>query len=704
MDKVEVNEFTQRASQLRFEGRLEESLVAARRATTHGPDDANAWWQLALTLRRMHDNDRALSALVRVTELAPGFAAGWCELGLVHQATGHMDEAIANYEVALTADSEHTPSMRMLARALKGTKDAAAARRRLELLRALWASNELTEDGLFDLAFLLAEQDEPAEAARVYQAYTLQYDGPGAYFNLALVYQRLGRDADALDAFDTALFNGLETSELSRLGNDVQAKLRALADRIARKPAPLLGQDEWYQHYVNPFALLNVDTMEALSEQPKALQKARQAVLREIELEDGRLAWMPGLVLDKSTALSKLDELNDPDAWEAHRLVFEDKALCGFLSRGELAHFLGRTDASAQPVMPHQLDVSTLRVVGPAFAAQYNRILTRAIEQGDVDAVECLFKGRCWVAPEHAERCFEGAKRALERLRAPLIALDDEAEQRTVSLAEVKRALDAGSLGGFLPHLPIEFHATHNAVGRALRGLAISHFGRENDATHALDILKLAKVCAGKLPALGHLVAADEKTLNDIIAEERSKEASMTVGQRTVEITRTGVTQGASQLAAASIVGLRWGMTSTSATPATMRHTVGFQGRNGGDIVVTWTTSNNLEHQRTLWCSLVDAACHFLVGGVLAWFGEQIERGHSQHVGEVEVVRDGVIMDEKGWIFTKRITVPWHQLTSKLFNGSLVLGSRANPKASADLPLETTWNAVVLHLYALKKE
>jgi hypothetical protein len=61
-------------------------------------------------------------------------------------------------------------------------------------------------------------------------------------------------------------------------------------------------------------------------------------------------------------------------------------------------------------------------------------------------------------------------------------------------------------------------------------------------------------------------------------------------------------------------------------------------------------------------------------------------------------------MDEKGWILTNRITVPWHQLTSQLVNGSLVLGSRSRPKARAELSLETTWNAVVLHLYASKKE
>ncbi|MCS0585337.1 hypothetical protein NX784_27535 [Massilia pinisoli] len=704
MDEVEVKEFTQRASQLRSEGRLEESMLAARHATTHGPEDANAWWQLALTLRRLDDDGRALSALERVTELAPHFAAGWYELGLVYEAFGQLDDAIAKYEMALTADSEHAPSMRMLARALKDDKSASATQRRLELLRALWDAKELPDNALFDFAYLLADQGEPAHAARMYETYTCRLDGKAAYFNLALTYKKLGRDADALDAFDMALFIGFEDDNLPRLSNDVHGKLRALADKIARNPEPLLAEDEWYQHYVNPFALLDADTVEDLRNQPKALQKARQAVLREIELEDGHLAWMPGLVLDKSTALSRLDELNDPDVWDAHQVVFEDKALCSFLSRGELDHFLGRADPSVPPVMPYQLDETTLRVLGPVFAAQYNRVLTRAIEKGNVDAVECLFKGRRWVAPEHAEHCFEGARRVLERLAAPLVTLDDAADGRTVGLDEIQRVLAAGSLSSLLPHLPMEFHATHNAVGGALRGLAVSHFGREHDAPQALEILKLAKVCANKLPALAHLVDADEKTLNDMIAEERSKEASITVGRARLQVTRAGVSHGDSQLSPGSIVGVRWGMTKTSNAPPTMRYTICFQGRNGGDILGIWTKVGNLDEQRSQWSKLIDAAFHFVMASVLGWFAEQIEHGHQMRVGSVDVDRDGVTMDEKGWIFTSRTTVPWHQLTSQLVNGSLVLGSLSKPKASADLPLETTWNAVVLHLYASKKE
>ncbi|MBQ5948286.1 tetratricopeptide repeat protein [Massilia sp. ST3] len=704
MDEVDVQELTQRASRLRSEGRLEESLLAARRATAQGPQDANAWWQLALTLRRLDDDGRALPALEQVTELAPYFAAGWCELGRVYQASGDLDEAIARYEEALAADNEHAPTMRALARALADDDSPSTIQRRLGLLRSLRDAKELTDDMLFDFAYLLAEQGEPAEAARMYEECTCRQSGTAAYFNLGLVYETLGRDADALDAFDTAAYLGSENSHLPRLSDALHAKLNVLAEKIARAPAALLAQTEWYQHYINPFELLDAGMPEDLRGQPKSLQKARQAVLREIELEDGRLAWMPGLVLDKSTALSTLDQLSDDDAWCTHHLVFEDKALCGFLSRGELNLFLRRADLDQAPLMPYAQDESVLRVIGPAFAAQYNRVLTRAIEQGNVDVVTCLLKGRRWVADGHAEHCIEGAKRALERLAAPVVALDKEADDRTISLEEIQRGLAAGSLGSFLPHLPIEFHAVHHAVGNALRGLAVSHYGRESDAQKAMQILELAKVCADKLPALAHMVKADENALNELIAKERSKEASIAAGQKRLQITRAGVSDGTTLLAPTNIAGVRWGMTVINNSPRTMQHTIGFQAHRGPDIVATWTKMGNQDAHRSEWSKLIDAAFHFLLGDVLESFANQIDSGREVSVGPVEVGRHGLTMDEKGWIFTNRTTVPWSELTSQLINGSLVLGSRSRPKARAELPLATTWNAIVLHLYATKKE
>jgi hypothetical protein len=55
--------------------------------------------------------------------------------------------------------------------------------------------------------------------------------------------------------------------------------------------------------------------------------------LREIEFEDGKIAWVDGLVIDRSRAIHLIDELSDGNAdrfWD-HAIVPDDELLLDFL-------------------------------------------------------------------------------------------------------------------------------------------------------------------------------------------------------------------------------------------------------------------------------------------------------------------------------------------------------------------------------------
>ncbi len=316
MGSEEIKEYVQRAARLRSEGRLEESVLAARKATALDPDDANAWWQLALSLR---EKDEAhISALERVTELAPDFAPGWNALGRAYLGSKRRPEALAAYERGLQADGNNIQSMRMVAYLLKSSPDEDAPTRRLALLRKVFEQDELDEEDTFDLAYLLGEAGETAEAVKVYEHYTRVHDGKAAFYNLALGYRKLGRDADALDALQAARTTGHESKNLVTVWSGVQKRLLSLREQVLRRSCPYLSQPEWFRHYVNPFTLLDVEP-DDIEDNPKALQKAKQVLLREIELEDGKVEWLPGLVIDKSTAMARLTELDSEDAWCAHK-------------------------------------------------------------------------------------------------------------------------------------------------------------------------------------------------------------------------------------------------------------------------------------------------------------------------------------------------------------------------------------------------
>jgi tetratricopeptide (TPR) repeat protein len=703
MESAEVKEYTKRAAQLRSEGRLEEAVLAARKATSLDASDANSWWQLALALGAKDGGDSALVALQKVTVLAPDFAPGWNELARTHLKAKRRGEAVGAFEQALEADPSHIPSMRMLAYLLKGSEEGGASERRLALLREVFERDELDAEDSFDLAFLLAAASETSEAVKVYEHHTRLHDEGVAFFNLALCYRTLSRDADALDALNAASDRDYPDSRVNSVRPALQNRLQLLRAKVMLKPAPYLPRDSWFRHYINPFTLLNVEP-EDIEDNAKALQKARQALLREIELEDGKVDWMPGLVIDKSTAMARLVELDDADAWCAHREVFCNRALNEFLMRGDLAHFLISEDGSTEAQLPHLLDAELLEHIGPKFAAQYDEVLSQAVEQADLVALECLLDGRRWVSPAQQEACFESTRRLLTRLCEPLKQVAETAAKRAVTRAEIDRAFNHGSLGNLLALLPIEFYEIHSGIGVALRSLSVSYYNRERDAEGAKAILAMGRACAQKSKALAHQMEADEKILDGFIAEEKSQEAHLSFKDKDVRITKTGVVFGKQHLVIADITGLRWGLVQTSAQPPIYRLSIAFQARRGEDIVVSWTVSSNLDEQKKLWGALIDATMSFIMDPVLANFRSEVRRTECVRVGSVYVFRDGVELIASGWFSDKKVRVPWSRLSSTLANGSVLLSDAENHKAKAELPLESTYNAFLLHMLATRKE
>lgn len=703
MDAAEVKEYTRRATDLRLEGRFEESVLAARKATALAPGDANAWWQLALSLSKTDGDEAALSSLSKVVELAPDFSDGWHALGRVHQIGARTDVAIACYERALEENSRNFPSMRMLAYMLKGSAEDGVAERRLTLLRTVFENDALNAEDTFDLAYLLAEAKETAEAVKVYEHYTRSNAGGAALYNLALNYRELGRDADALDALESALQIGYDTDNRKKVVAGRQQALLELRRQVLLGPQPYLDKENWFQHYINPFTLLNADPDE-LADNPKALQKAKQALLREIELEDGKVDWLPGLVIDKSLAMARLTELDNPDNWLVHEVVFRNRALNEFLMRGSLEHFLIKEDGSTEAILPHLLDAEILDRIGPTFAAQFDEVLVRAVEREDLTAVECLMDGRRWVTPAQQDACFESTRRLLTRLREPLMKLLTQESSHAFTFAEIEKAFDNGSLGGLLMHLPIEFYEAHSAVGTALRELAVSFYNRERDADVAKAILDMGRYCAQKSPALAHQIDADRKALDELIADEKASESHLVLGGKNIDITKAGVAYGTYKLAPADIIGLRWGMAQSSVQPPIYRLTVAFQARQGEDIVLSWSVSTISEEGKKLWEGMVDAAVRFIQGTVIEGLKTRIDSGDDVMVGPVAVDKAGVLLTAKGWFWDKQVLVPWTNLSSTLLHGVVTLSDATNRNAKAELLIESTYNALLLHTLINRKK
>ncbi|MEX3901074.1 tetratricopeptide repeat protein [Paraburkholderia sp. BR10954] len=696
---ADEKEYTQRALTLRNEGRLDEAVVAGRKATGLAPTSANAWWQLALALSAKNSLAQAIDAFERVTVLAPRFAEGWCELGHAHKRVARLDKAIANYEAALVADAEHVRSLKLLDVALKEREGKDDARRRIGVLQTLNRLGALEPRSNFELGFLLAEQQDYIGAAFAYEAYTKDFGGWAAHYNLGLAYQNLGRDVDAINEFRFAAgLNEVDPKPQQSIDR-ILPRLRTLRQKVLDNPEKRLKQDDWYKHYVNPFALLKATQVEELRQNPKAFQKAKQALLREIDLEDGKIAWLPGLVIDRSKALTILDALNDETQWLAHQFVHENPHLEAFLACGRLSHFLVTDALTIDISMANLGEEPVLEIISPAFARQYDLVLTRAIDLGDVDAVECMFDGRRWVLPQHEEDCLEGPRRAVERLCEPLRKLVGESEKRNVNLGEVESTFKNGKLDQILAHLPAEFYAVHMAVYGFLSDLAVNYLKKDANPEAAKAIIGLGKVSAARVPSLSHQLAEDEKVIDGLIAKEKATEAHLTVNKLNLDITRTGVSYGNLAILVPDIVAVRWGAVRTSNVPPTARFRLAFKDFRGTDIDVCWT-AQYIGQQEKLWHGLLDATMHHLMNSVVANFKARLASGTPTRVGPLEVKEEGVVFEVPGWFSKKKVLCCWKNLVTSIKNGEVLLKDATNGMASAALDLDSIDNAIVLHMLA----
>ncbi|MDI9855537.1 tetratricopeptide repeat protein [Comamonas sp. 17RB] len=696
MDSQGESGYLEQAKELHGAGRFEEAAAAAHTATSLDPQNADAWWLLGLALRDRDGHGSGINAFQRVTELEPNFSGGWFELGSAYHASQRREEAITSYEQALAIDPEHLPAMQLLALALKGVDAEGVPARRLALLRMVDEKNALDADDLFEFALLLSEQGAYAEALGVYQRYT---DAAGqhasvAYFNQALCYQLLDRDLDAWDALHTAQRNGYQGERLERRLADVRGNLQRLRLQVVDGPE-MLAQEDWFQHYVNPFTLLDVRP-EDVSDNPKALQKARQALLHEIELEEGRVSWLPGLFIDKSAALVLLAELDTTEGFVAHSAVYNSPGLNDFLSKGSLAHFLVAEDESSEAVLPYEISEKTLAIIGPKFALQFDKVLSQAIEQRNLPALRCLLNGRRWVLPSQQEACWTSSKRVVMRLCEPLCELAKS--DILVGLPETQAVFREDKFGELLALLPVEFHEAHTTVSTVLRDILRAYYPREMDMKAAQAILELGRACAYKLPSLTHQFEQDAQT----IQEELDKEAHLHLNDKSISITRAGVVFGDQHLAPKDIVGVRWGMTLLSERPRTIQHNVGFEARRGPNLEVKWVSSVDLDAQRDFWCKLADATMAFILPDVQADFTDRLERREPTKVGPLMVTKEGVELTTKGWFSEKRRLVEWPQLKGTLSDGALILQDALNPKTMGVLPMNSTYNAPLLFLITEK--
>lgn len=149
--------------------RMDEALIAARRALELDDQDANSFFTIGRVYLARREYDLAIDALEHAVELNPYLAVTYCGLGDSLAYEGRLDEAIEQFEIAIRL-SPHDPfrwafySYRSLAHLFRGEYEDAVswARKSVQIPNAqYWAKAHLVA-----ALGLLGETDQAARAIR----------------------------------------------------------------------------------------------------------------------------------------------------------------------------------------------------------------------------------------------------------------------------------------------------------------------------------------------------------------------------------------------------------------------------------------------------------------------------------------------------------------------------------------------------------
>lgn len=526
-----VDELVKKAVEMREAGRIDEAIIAARRATAVDPEDANTWWQLGQAVAEKDGATAAITHFKKTVELANGFAYGWHRLGAAYKKTGMLDEAIASWETAIENDDDRVDTLNALAGAYRQREFGGDEEKLFGVLQLLDAKGKIDDSDLNTLGIGYHKKKDYHKAIGCYRKFAASDKSAVGYFNLGLALSspEISQDADAVDSWRRALEQDPSYDKAQKRLDGILPRLFELRDRILENGEELIGSDQRYLNYINPFELLNLtDVDDVFNLEIKTIQKAKKSLLQEIELEDGLVEWVSGLRIDKSQAIKVADGLNDENDRYWHHVIFENKPLLDFMSRGCIQHFL--VDEELSPIAiaknidewPGEFEA----LVGESFAAQFDLLLTKAIEKRDVDLIEALLDGRRWVSPEQEDRCFEGAVRKIGEMLKPLREASEQSEKIKPSMDGVRATLAKGNMGKIIGMLPTSFQAIQQDAAGLIRGISIDANNHHDDAALAKQIIALGKSLAGRSSSFILAIEEDTKILDERIkAAENAKEA-----------------------------------------------------------------------------------------------------------------------------------------------------------------------------------
>ncbi len=696
MDKS-ADELVDRAFELRKNNNYEGSLVAARSALSLDSDSSDAWWLIALNNESLGNHSIALDAFERSLELYEDNAYRWARFGQALKAAGQSETAIDAFNTALKADSTQEQALEGLVSFYCWDEKHKDDDLGFECLKNLDDNHGLNLDNdINKLGAYYYSKGLYLDSLRCFKRVINYSDFSHGHFNTGLSYLALGQVTDALDIW----FEGKRFyPDYEVQKTEFEKALLGFNQDVAKLSGKTVIVDakDWFTNYVNPFELLNIDSSEDIEEvDARYIKRQKNLLLQEIDLEDGRLSWLADINIDKSKAIGIVDELNNEKLNEYHKLIFQNKLVLNFLSRGDISFFLAEPNDDLEAFKDSLYDSDFEEWFSGYFARQFDAVFKLIFKSKDLNAYKIILQGRHWVNDAHLNLLFVNSFADLDNLLVGLRQARGLSKKNPYTAAKVLEVINDPWVKAWLSPLPVQFVELQEEAAKLIRGIAVDAYMVHDDSVTSKAILDLAKLFVPKGSSLKFDLLEDTKKISEIIADELKDESSVTVGGIAASIKRTGISYDKQFIPASKVDSLCWGYSVTNVNQSlSYLYQFSFSG-NGQSIKMVWGGSKENDRSKEFYDKHVKAIFSYIFSYTLKNIQEKLDTGRSVVIGSCTLTAAGVQYVTKGWFSNKTHNVSWSKLKVDLSNGDLILFSIDRPSEKITMPLKDTQNSFIL--------
>lgn len=252
--------------------------------------------------------------------------------------------------------------------------------------------------------------------------------------------------------------------------------------------------------YVNPYTLLKLAPSDLDQGDLKKFQKAKKMLGQEIDLEGGRISWLPGVTLERSSAMEIADELLDGALRKWHGKALHSSGLTSFLAKPELSFF---QDERASQSLLRELDSYGIKTwlssqVVSSLAADFGD----SVDRLDFSKITMVQAALAIIVEQDRSSFLATAGRKVKAKLDPLEKLRIEAAEssRKLSEAEIGNALSISKAKLIGETLGLIFHEEVSAAAETVRMIAIELNNVHHDPKLAHKVAIWSAEIAEKVP------------------------------------------------------------------------------------------------------------------------------------------------------------------------------------------------------------